>query len=122
LTGAGPSRPIRDQETGYSNHASATAIDLNATQHPRGVKRTWTTAERAAIDRHLAEYEGVVRWVSTTPARSTECTSRSTRRRLRSGASGPKLQALDAERAHQEEDDMPTAQEIAKAVVEAPSS
>lgn len=30
-------RPIRGQTNGYSNHASGTAIDLNATRHPRGV-------------------------------------------------------------------------------------
>jgi len=110
-------RPIRDQETGYSNHASATAVDLNATQHPRGVRRTWTTAERAAIDAHLAEYEGVVRWgehysttidgmhfeINGTPAQVSRVAT--------------KLRALDARR---EEDDMPTAQEVAKAVVEYP--
>lgn len=30
-------RPVRGQKTGFSNHASGTAIDLNATRHPRGV-------------------------------------------------------------------------------------
>jgi hypothetical protein len=108
-------RPIRGQETGYSNHASATAIDLNATQHPRGVKRTWTAAEIAEIDRHLAEYEGVVRWgehysttvdgmhfeINATPAQV---------RRVRT-----KIQAADAAR---EAAEMPTADEVAKATLE----
>src|SRR5689334_15051147 len=39
-------RPVRGQSTGYSHHASGTAIDLNATRHPRGVKGTFTRAER----------------------------------------------------------------------------
>jgi hypothetical protein len=114
-------RPIRDQETGYSNHASATAIDLNATQHRRGVRRTWTTAERAAIDRHLAEYEGTVRWgehyQSTIDGMHFEIIGTESQvRRVR-----VKLQELDAERARQEQEaDMPTAAEIAQAVVNAP--
>jgi hypothetical protein len=29
-------RPIRGETSGYSNHASGTAIDLNATKHPLG--------------------------------------------------------------------------------------
>lgn len=33
-------RPIRGKESGFSNHASGTAIDLNATRLPRGVKAT----------------------------------------------------------------------------------
>ena len=39
-------RPVRGQTTGYSNHASGTAIDVNATRHPRGVAtlRTFTAA------------------------------------------------------------------------------
>jgi len=55
-------RPIRDRKTGYSNHASGTAIDLNATQHPRGVKRTWAPSEVTKIHNHLDEYEGLIRW------------------------------------------------------------
>lgn len=33
-------RPIRGSTTGYSNHASGTAADINATMHPLGVR--WT--------------------------------------------------------------------------------
>lgn len=106
-------RPIRGQETGYSNHASATAIDLNATQHPRGRERTWTPAEVAEIDRHLAEYHGVVRWgehySTTVDGMHFEIIGTPEQvRRVRT-----ELQARD-------EDDMPTAAEIAQAVVNAP--
>jgi hypothetical protein len=61
-------RPIRGKTTGFSNHASATAIDLNATQHPRGVEGTFTAAEKRAVRRILADLvdertdEPVVRW------------------------------------------------------------
>jgi peptidoglycan hydrolase-like protein with peptidoglycan-binding domain len=55
-------RPIRGQTTGYSNHASGTAIDLNATQHPRGVHGTFTAEQIKAIRKILAYCDGVVRW------------------------------------------------------------
>jgi uncharacterized protein YukE len=45
-----------------SNHASATAIDLNATRHPLGVRDTFTTAQVEEIDRIMNEVDGVVRW------------------------------------------------------------
>jgi hypothetical protein len=54
-------RNVRGSDTQVSNHASATAIDLNALKHPRGVKNTYTKTQRAAIDRQLAYYEGTVR-------------------------------------------------------------
>ncbi len=44
-------RPIRGQTTGYSNHDSATAWDLNATRHPRGVHHTFTDAQAVAFRR-----------------------------------------------------------------------
>jgi D-alanyl-D-alanine carboxypeptidase-like protein len=61
-------RPVRGQTSGFSNHASGTAIDLNATQHPRGVRNTFTAAEKAATRRILAAMRddridrSVVRW------------------------------------------------------------
>lgn len=61
-------RPIRGRTTGFSNHASATAIDLNATKHPRGVEGTFTAAEERAVRRILDDLvdertgEPVVRW------------------------------------------------------------
>ncbi|MDR2256966.1 MAG: peptidoglycan-binding protein [Arthrobacter sp.] len=56
-------RPIRGKTTGYSNHASYTAIDINALQHPRGVEGTWTPAQASAIRQFLKDtLEGVVRF------------------------------------------------------------
>ncbi len=54
-------RPIRgSNET--SNHASATAIDLNATRHPMGARGTFSTGQVREIERILAEVDHVVRW------------------------------------------------------------
>lgn len=47
-------RAIRDSTTQTSNHASATAWDLNATRHPRGVRGTFTRAQVKAFDLFLA--------------------------------------------------------------------
>src|SRR5262245_8114426 len=57
-------RPIRGQTSGYSNHASGTALDLNATKHPRGVatRQTFTQAEIDKIHKHLKVYDGCIRW------------------------------------------------------------
>lgn len=44
-------RTIRDQVTGLSNHSSATAIDLNALKHPRGVKNTFSGEQQRAMHR-----------------------------------------------------------------------
>ncbi|MFY1620030.1 M15 family metallopeptidase [Micromonospora sp. WMMD736] len=45
-----------------SNHASGTAIDLNAPAHPMGRANTFSAAKVAAIRKILAFCEGVVRW------------------------------------------------------------
>lgn len=55
-------RPIRGSSTELSNHASGTAMDLNALRHPLGVRNTFSAAQRAKIRAHLKEYEGVIRW------------------------------------------------------------
>lgn len=56
-------RAIRGQTTGYSNHASGTAIDLDAMRHPRGKEGTWTAAQEALIHAYLRNtLGGVVRW------------------------------------------------------------
>lgn len=55
-------RAVRGQTAGYSNHASATAIDYNAPAHPLGVEGTWTVAEKVRINQILADMNGVVRW------------------------------------------------------------
>ena len=54
-------RPIRGG-TATSNHASATAIDLNATRHPLGARGTFTTAQVTEIRAILDEVAHVVRW------------------------------------------------------------
>lgn len=45
-----------------SNHASGTAIDLNAPAHPMGRAGTFNTAKVAAIRNIIRYCEGVVRW------------------------------------------------------------
>lgn len=47
-----------------SNHASGTAVDLNATQHPLGTSPTanFTAGQRSAIRRILNDADGVFRW------------------------------------------------------------
>lgn len=55
-------RPIRGGTT-LSNHASGTALDFNATQHPLGVHGTWRRRQKRRINRRLRErFEGVIRW------------------------------------------------------------
>jgi hypothetical protein len=48
----------------WSNHASGTAIDYNATRHPNGVPTaaTFTQAQIDEIHKILAEVNGAVRW------------------------------------------------------------
>jgi hypothetical protein len=53
-------RAIRGQTTGYSNHASGTAADANATRHPLGT-HTLTVIEKAKIWIRLKIYAGVLR-------------------------------------------------------------
>ena len=55
-------RPIRGSSTTLSNHASGTAMDLNATRHPMGVRGTFTPAQAAAIRAQLRTYDGCIRW------------------------------------------------------------
>lgn len=55
-------RAIRGQSSGYSNHASGTAIDLNAPKHPLGSSGTFTAAQAAAIRKQLRVYGGALRW------------------------------------------------------------
>ena len=55
-------RLIRGSETTVSNHASGTAMDLNATQHPLGVRNTFSDTQENRIRTQLKLYEGVIRW------------------------------------------------------------
>lgn len=45
----------------WSNHASATAGDVNASKHPYG-SRTFTTEQRYRIRKRMSNLDGVVRW------------------------------------------------------------
>jgi hypothetical protein len=54
-------RNVRGSEA-VSNHASGTAVDINATRHALGARDTFTPAQVAEIHRILAEVDGVVRW------------------------------------------------------------
>jgi len=61
------SRKVTGSRTTISNHASATAWDLNATKHPRGVKGTFSKAKTAAVRRILADIKAdnghhIFRW------------------------------------------------------------
>src|SRR5215213_5395312 len=42
-------RLVRGSATVVSNHGSATAIDLNALKHPRGVRGTFSKAKAARV-------------------------------------------------------------------------
>lgn len=53
-------RPIRGETAGLSNHASGTAMDLNATKHVLG--KVGTLARAARLRVHLLYYRGVIRW------------------------------------------------------------
>lgn len=55
-------RAVRGQTSGYSNHASATAIDINAPAHPLGVSGTYTGFEEDCANQILEDLEGVLRW------------------------------------------------------------
>jgi hypothetical protein len=61
-------RNVRGSTTVISNHASGTAIDLNATRHPRGARGTFTRKQIKAVRAILAATvdrktgEPVVRW------------------------------------------------------------
>lgn len=61
-------RPVRGQTTGFSNHASATAVDLNATTHPMGRANTFTPRQISRIRIILARFvdpntgRSIIRW------------------------------------------------------------
>lgn len=65
-------RTIRGASTTLSNHASGTAIDLNAPAHPLGKRGTFPTLDVRAIRAILDYCEGVVRWGGDYTARADE--------------------------------------------------
>lgn len=46
----------------WSNHASGTALDLNASQHPYGKEYTFTAVELLELRNLLGRFDGVVKW------------------------------------------------------------
>lgn len=55
-----------------SNHASATAIDLNAPAHPLGRSGTFSPGQMRALRPLLASLDGAVRWGGDYPGRPDE--------------------------------------------------
>jgi hypothetical protein len=55
-------RTIRGSSTSLSNHASGTAVDLNAPAHPLGRAGTFSADQVRAIRQILVFCEGAVRW------------------------------------------------------------
>ncbi|GIF25468.1 hypothetical protein BJ973_003745 [Actinoplanes tereljensis] len=55
-------RKVRGSESTLSNHASGTAIDLNAPAHPLGKAGTFNAKQVAAIRKILDFCDGAVRW------------------------------------------------------------
>lgn len=64
-------RPVRGGAE-LSNHASATAVDVNATRHSLGERSTFTQAQVDEIHRILHEVDDVVRWGGDYPRRADE--------------------------------------------------
>ena len=54
-------RLVRGSTTSISNHASGTAVDLNALRHGRGSRNTFTAAQLARLRKLLAAFP-VLRW------------------------------------------------------------
>ena len=55
-------RPVRGHDEGLSNHASGTAIDLNAPAHPLGSSGTFTDDQVARLRDLLDELAPVLAW------------------------------------------------------------
>jgi hypothetical protein len=64
-------RPIRGDHVTLSNHASGTAMDLNATRHPLATSPAdnFTPMQIAAIHGILRPLKGIVRWGGDYPGR-----------------------------------------------------
>lgn len=65
-------RNVRGSSKTISNHASATAVDINATRHPLGKRGTFTPAQVEEIHKILAENGNVVRWGGDYTGRADE--------------------------------------------------
>lgn len=98
--------------TSISNHASATAVDFNADRHPMGTaaSNTMSSAQIKACHAIIAEAGGVLRWGGDYTGRPDPM-----HWEIHTTAAGVKAFA-DKIRG----DDMPTAVEIAEALLDAP--
>jgi hypothetical protein len=54
-------RPVRGQTTGYSNHASGCAVDINSLKHPLGRRGTWLRWQYIKLRLRLLIYRGCIR-------------------------------------------------------------
>lgn len=64
-------RPIRGSKV-ISNHASGTAIDLNAPKHPLGARGTFSWQQKSQINKIIKYCEGTVRWGGDYTSRADE--------------------------------------------------
>jgi hypothetical protein len=55
-------RPSKNDDNLISCHASGTAFDYNAPNHPNGKKGTWSAAQVKEIRKILAEVDNLVHW------------------------------------------------------------
>jgi hypothetical protein len=66
-------RPIRGVADVVSNHASGTALDINAQAHPLGVRHTFTDRQVWDLTQRLRRrYGGLIRWGGTYQRRADE--------------------------------------------------
>lgn len=65
-------RPIRGSSTQLSNHASGTAVDLNAPRHPLTASGTFSTAQVNQIQALLKKYDYTIRWGGNYTGRKDE--------------------------------------------------
>lgn len=54
-------RAVRGQTSGYSNHASGTAFDVNSLKHPLGVRGTFSRWQYVKMRARLVVYRGCIR-------------------------------------------------------------
>lgn len=66
-------RPIRGGGITLSNHASGTALDINAQAHPLGSRHTFTDEQEWRLLRRLrGRYGGLIRWGGSYSGRADE--------------------------------------------------
>lgn len=65
-------RAIRGKSTGFSNHASGTAVDIDATKHPLSARGTFKPWQYVRIRAHLLWMNGVIRWGADYSGRKDE--------------------------------------------------